>query len=92
MTKKFWKDWQNRIDKTITIYGWSKTISGRYVKINTSLLSYELDWAHYKILSINFHGDVVKFECLVEDLFEGTKYRKYITLHRTQISTVTFKK
>lgn len=90
MTKKFWKDWQNRIGET-------KKIELKYCVFNKnnarcyhhSVLSFIFE---DKILKASFHGDTV--DLIIERHGWGnghyTVENEYLTLHRTEIKTVKF--
>lgn len=90
MTKKFWKDWQNRIGET-------KKIELNYCVFNKnnarcyhhSVLSFIFE---DKILKASFHGDAV--DLIIERHGWGnghyTVENEYLTLHRTEIKTVKF--
>ena len=90
MTKKFWKDWQNRIGET-------KQIELNYCVFNKnnarcyyhSVLSFIYE---DKILKASFHGDAV--DLIIERHGWGnghyTVENEYLTLHRTEIKTVKF--
>lgn len=90
MTKKFWKDWQNRIGET-------KKIELNYCVFNKnnarcyhhSVLSFIYE---DKILKATFHGDDV--DLIIERHGWGnghhTVENEYLTLHRTEIKTVEF--
>ena len=97
MTKKFWKDWQNRIDETKAIYGWCKWIRHDGVEMKReggSLIGY----LPFKILSAKFNGDTVDLKLEVVDRtfnrstwsFNNHVENKYYTLHRNDISTIKF--
>ncbi len=99
MTKKFWADWQERINETRNIwvfYTWNdyKGIERKYV---SHRLMYE-DQGD-RLLRAVFHKDVV--ELVIEQrrvkLNKGFKSgththieNKYITLHRTEIASIDF--
>jgi len=91
MTKKFWKDWQNRIGETKQIYGWYENSKGKCV--GGSLVGY----LPFKILSAKFNGDTVelvletKYEVFGKNGYHIHVENKYLTLHREDISTVEFK-
>lgn len=97
MTKKFWKDWQNRIGETKAIYGWCKWIRHDGVEMKReggNLIGY----LPFKILSAKFIGDTVELKLEVVDRsfnrstwsFNNHVENKYYTLHRNDISTVKF--
>ena len=97
MTKKFWKDWQNRIGETKAIYGWCKWTRYDGVKMKReggSLIGYST----FKILSAKFNGDTVDLKLEVVDRtfnrstwsFNNHVENKYYILHRNDISTVKF--
>ena len=92
MTKKFWRDWQNRIGETLDIYVLDGRVFsnkfGRYYYNSLYLVYYDST-----ILEAKFHGDVVDLK--IERHFP-TKDRhlvsenEYLTLHRNDIKTVKF--
>ena len=98
MTKKFWKDWQNRIGETKAIYGWCKWTRHDGVEMKReggSLIGY----SPFKILSAKFNGDTVDLKLEVVDRvfnkntwsFNNHVENKYYILHRNDISTIRFK-
>lgn len=97
MTKKFWKDWQNRIGETKAIYGWCKWIRHDGVEMKReggNLIGY----SPFKILSPKFNGDTVNLKLEVVDRtfnrstwsFNNHVENKYYTFHRNDISTIEF--
>ena len=90
MTKKFWKDWQNRIGETKNIElnccVFNKNNARRYY--HSVLSSIYKD----KILKATFHGDAV--DLIIERHGWGnghyTVENEYLTLHRTEIKNVEF--
>lgn len=93
MTKKFWKDWQNRIGETKEVYGWYtyELHDGTMRKeVGGNLISY----LPFRILSAKFNNNSVdlKVEITSEGMFNRHHVEnKYITLNRVDISTVYFK-
>ena len=91
MTKKFWKDRQNRIGET-------KDIELNYCVFNknNARCYYHSILSHIngddKILKATFHGDAV--DLIIERHGWGnghyTVENEYLTLHRTEIKTVKF--
>ena len=88
MTKKFWKDWQNRIGET-------KNIELNYCvfnKNNARCYCHSVLGKEDKILKASFHGDAV--DLIIERHGWGnghyTVENEYLTLHRTEIKTVKF--
>ena len=90
MTKKFWKDWQNRIGETenisLNVCVFNKNNGRCY---HHSVLSFIFE---DKILKASFHGDAV--DLIIERHGWGnghyTVENEYLTLHRTEIKTVKF--
>lgn len=90
MTKKFWKDWQNRFGETKKIYGYYYNDHA-----GGQLISY----LPYNIISGHFHGDAVDMvvEIMEERWNRSTRNTcfvietKNITLHRNEISSIEFK-
>lgn len=88
MTKKFWKDWQNRIGETTNILL-------RIAVFNTnngacycrSILGNE-----DKILKASFHGDAVNL--IIERHWTKNGHyvveNEYLTIHRQEIKTIEF--
>jgi hypothetical protein len=93
MTKKFWKDWQNRIGETkdieLNICVFNKNNARCYYH---SVLSR----AHGedKILHASFHGDAVDLVIERHGWANGhtTVENEYLTLHRKEIQTIEFYK
>ena len=88
MTKKFWKDWQNRIGETKSIYGWYENSKGRVV--GGSLVGY----LPFRIISAKFNKNTVDL-VLEEISLNVITHRhhvenRYVTLHRNEIATVKF--
>lgn len=92
MTKKFWKDWQNRIGETkdieLNVCVFNKNNARCYYH---SVLSQVYN---DKILKASFHGDAV--DLIIERHGWGnghyTVENEYLSLHRTDIKTVIFNK
>jgi len=96
MTKKFWKDWQNRIGETkdieLNICVFNKN-NGRcyYHSVLSSVYN-------DKILKASFHGDAV--DLVIERHWEKSNLKtrsrqmvvenEYLTLHRTEIASIEF--
>ena len=91
MTKKFWKDWQNRIGETKNIelcsFVTNKNNGRTYYH---SVLSNGED----KILKASFHVDSV--DLVIERHGWGNGHNtienEYFTLHRTEIDSIEFVK
>jgi len=93
MTKKFWKDWQNRLGETKQVYGFCYTDSENIKKrVGGTLITY----LPFKIISATFHhhNDTVDLVVEVTSLVAGKDSHhvenKYITLNRNDIGTVKF--
>ncbi len=90
MTKKFWKDWQNRIEETKNIYlricVFNKN-NGRCYYHNVLSTLYE-----DKILKASFHGNAVDLKIERNWYVDGHWHTEdeYLTLHRTEINTIEF--
>lgn len=92
MTKKFWKDWQNRIGET-------KDILINHVvfnKANTHTYYHHIlsDYCgEDKILKATFKGDIV--DLIIEKHGWGNGHHivenDYLTLSRTEIDSIIFK-
>lgn len=86
MTKKFWKDWQNRIGETKEIRGFMP-----WGSIGGSLVGY----LPFKIISAKFSNDTV--DLIIEETSLNVitdrhhVENRYVTLHRKEISTIKFK-
>ena len=90
MTKKFWKDWQNRIGET-------KDIELNYCVFNKnnarcyyhSVLSQVYN---DKILKASFHNDAVDLTIERHGWANGhnTVENEYLTLHRMEIKNIEF--
>ena len=90
MTKKFWKDWQNRIGET------------KDIELNVCVFNKNNGRCYYhsvlssvyndKILKASFHGDVV--DLIIERHEWGNGHNvvenEYLTLHRTEINNIEF--
>ena len=90
MTKKFWKDWQNRIGET------------KNIELNVCVFNKNNARCYYhsvlsqvyndKILKASFHGDVV--DLVIERHGWGNGHNvvenEYLTLHRTEIKNIDF--
>ena len=89
MTKKFWKDWQNRIGETKQILGFLP-----WGEAGGSLIGY----LPFKIISAKFNGNNVelvletKSEVYGKNGYHIHVENKYFTLNRKDIATVTFNK
>ena len=96
MTKKFWADWQRRVGETQNIHLFAKVFNGdgsfAYYGKRVGGIWYPSLGDHF--LKATFHGDAVDiiYE-ICRQTSRDTFYRKnvYITLHRQDISSVTFK-
>ena len=96
MTKKFWKDWQNRIGETKDI----ELNSCVFNKNNGACYYHSVLSQVYndKILKASFYGDAVDLviERHREKLNFKTRSRQmvveneYLTLHRTEIKNIDF--
>jgi len=96
MTKKFWKDWQNRIGETkdieLNVCVFNKNNGACYY--HSVLSSVYND----KILKASFHGDVV--DLVIERHREKINFKtrsgqmvvenEYLTLHHTEIASIEF--
>ena len=90
MTKKFWKDWQNRIGET------------KDIELNVCVFNKNNGRCYYhsvlssvyndKILKASFHGDAVDLVIERHGLGNGhhTVENEYLTLHRNEISGIKF--
>ena len=91
MTKKFWKDWQNRIGETKNIelcsFVTNKNNGRTYYH---SVLSNGED----KILKASFNGNTVYLVIERHGWGNGhnTVENEYLTLHRTEIDSIEFMK
>ena len=91
MTKKFWKDWQNRIGETKNIelcsFVTNKNNDRTYYH---SVLSNGED----KILKASFNGNTVDLVIELHGWGNGhnTVENEYFTLHRTEINSIEFVK
>lgn len=91
MTKKFWKDWQNRIGETENI-----SLNVCVFNKNNGRCYYHSVLSHVngddKILKSLFHGDAV--DLIIERHGWGnghhTVENEYLTLHRTEIKNIEF--
>jgi len=91
MTKKFWKDWQNRIGET-------QDIEFNYCvfnKNNARCYYHSVLWHVHgddKILKASFHGDAVDLVIERHGWANGhhTVENEYLTLHRTEIKNIEF--
>ena len=91
MTKKFWKDWQNRIGETKNIWLFSKyhgnAFYGSYV-LNTN----------DRLIKVTFHEDEVdliieRHTQVIDWHTRSLKHHvenEYLTLHRTEIANIEF--
>lgn len=92
MTKKFWKDWQNRIGETenisLNVCIFNKN-NGRYYY--HSVLSHAFGYDD-KILKASFNGDAV--DLVIERHGWANCHHivenEYLTLHRTEIDSIKF--
>ena len=89
MTKKFWKDWQNRISETKHIYLNHFIINGDKTHYNYILSSIH---GEDKILHATFNGDTV--DLIVECHGWGNGHHivenEHLTLHRNEIKAIEF--
>ena len=89
MTKKFWKDWQNRIGET-------EDIKLRFCVFNKNNVRCYCHSVLYgdKILDASFHGDAV--DLVIERHGWGNGHNivenEYLTLLRTEIASIKFKR
>ena len=87
MTKKFWKDWQNRIGETKQILGFLP-----WGEAGGSLIGY----LPFKIISAKFNGNTVELVLETKSEVFGKNgnhihvENKYFTFNRKEISTVKF--
>lgn len=88
MTKKFWKDWQNRIGET-------KGIKLNYCvfnKNNARCYWHSVLGNEDKILKASFHGDAV--DLTIERHWTKNGHyvveNEYLTVHRQEIKTIEF--
>lgn len=85
MTKKFWKDWQNRIGETKEIKGFMP-----WGSIGGSLVGY----LPFRIISAKFNKNTVDLVLEETSLNVITNRHhvenRYLTLNRKEISTVKF--
>ena len=88
MTKKFWKDWQNRIGET-------KGIKLNYCvfnKNNARCYWHSALGNEDKILKASFHGDAV--DLTIERHWTKNGHyvveNEYLTIHRQEIKTIEF--
>lgn len=85
MTKKFWKDWQNRIGETKHILGFLP-----WGEVGGSLVGY----LPFRIISAKFNKNTVNL-VLEETSFNPITHKhhvenRYLTLNRKEIATVEF--
>ena len=92
MTKKFWKDWQNRIGETEDI-----SLATFIINKNNDRLYYNSVFSRAcndKILKASFHDDAV--DLVIERHGWGNSHHtvenEYLTLHRTEIASIKFKR
>lgn len=101
MTKKFWKDWQNRIGETKDIYRFGKIYNS-----DGSFSYYVGKWpsplldTNDRLVKAAFHGDAV--DLIIErhtrvidwDTWSVKQHveNEYLTLHRNEIATIEFVK
>jgi len=87
MTKKFWKDWQNRIGETKQILGFLP-----WGEAGGSLIGY----LPFKIISAKFNGNTVELvlETKSEVFGKNGNYihveNKYFILNRKEIASIEF--
>lgn len=95
MTKKFWKDWQNRIGETKNIY-LNHFIITFTDKGNRTYYYSILSDVHGedKLLHATFHGDAVDLIIERHGWANGhhTVENEYLTLHRQEIKNIEFMK
>ena len=90
MTKKFWKDWQNRIGETKNIYlgtcVFNKNSERWYCYCILSTLYED------KILKTSFYGDAVDLVIERHRYVDGHWHieNEFLTLHRNEIKTIKF--
>ena len=91
MTKKYWNDWQKRVDQTKDIYLFIIYSDGYKHKRFGGMLSHLYG---DRLLKADFHGDAVD---LIIERWHRTSTRamhvenEYLTLHREEIACVKFK-
>lgn len=91
MTKKFWKDWQNRIGETenISLVSYIRNSNNGRCYYHSVLSRVNGD---DKILKASFHDDAV--DLIIERHGWGnghhTVENEYLTLHRTEIESIKF--
>ena len=91
MTKKFWKDWQNRIGETKDI-----ELNVCVFNKNNGRCYYHSVLSHVngddKILKATFYGDVVDLTIERHGWGNGhhTIENEYLKLHRTEIKNIEF--
>jgi len=90
MTKKFWKDWQNRIGETKNIdlaEFVTNPNNGRTYYV--TVLQFD---SNDKILKANFHGNTVDLVIERHLYTKGhwTVENEYLTLHRNEIESIEF--
>ena len=88
MTKKFWKDWQNRIGETKDI----KLNCCVFNKNNARCYYHSVLGNEDKILKASFHGDAV--DLTIERRWTKNGHyvveNEYLTIHRKEIKTIEF--
>lgn len=91
MTKKFWKDWQNRIGETKNI-----ELSSFITNKNNGRTYYHSVLSNIygedKILKASFNGNTVDLVIERHGWGNGhhTVENEYLTLHRNEIETIVF--
>ena len=88
MTKKFWKDWQNRIGETKNI----ELCSFITNKNNGITYCHSVLGNEDKIFKASFHGDAV--DLIIERHWTKNGHyvvaNEYLTIHRQEIKTIEF--
>lgn len=88
MTKKFWKDWQNRIGETKNI----KLRIAVFNPNNGASYCHSVLGKEDKILKASFHGDAV--DLTIERRWTKNGHyvveNEYLTIHRQEIKTIEF--
>lgn len=94
MTKKYWKDWQSKKDKTHQVEYWNDFLDTyRYSKWAINIINGD------KIVDIQFHGEAVDITIERYDIeFNNVTYEyetryvntEIITLHRNDVKSVYF--
>ena len=93
MTKKYWKDWQQRIGETENIYLFSKYHSnaryGHYV-LNTGDALVKAMF-HENTVNLVIERHRIVFDYRARSLRQNVE-NEYLTLHREEIVRIDFKK